>query len=424
MCYDKKPCFAIYNTKKMVKMEKYVGYIRVSTRAQGNSGYSLGGQQYEIEQFIKNNQGTVLLDIFKDVSSGANNARVGINCAISLCREEQATLLVAKLDRLSRSVSFIFALKESGVKFRIIDMPNFNSLSLGIQASFAESERDMIVERALKTKATKIRLGIKMGNSSNFSNEGREKGRSVIQERIKYDRNRNTAARLIAALRDSGYTFAAITKELNALKIPTLRNSGLWSVSSVASLYNQTIEGKRSKVLSSSLTVVSVSKSCSTVYSLEGISSKIQKMVSDNLSLNEIAKYLNKEGIRTPNGSMFYAQTVKRFIKGCVPLEGKSEEGNALCSPMESSIKSFVITYQLGSKVRTKRFSTKSLDTAKKELLAVFPRATILEYAAVDRQGKKACLPIKRVSYGTGKGRAIDDVCETCTFEGIKSTGY
>ena len=78
------------------------------------------------------------------------------------CRLTGATLLVAKLDRLSRNAAFLMTLKDSGVPFVAADMPDANTLTIGVMASLAQHEREMISKRtkaaleAAKARGTRL----------------------------------------------------------------------------------------------------------------------------------------------------------------------------------------------------------------------------------------------------------------------------
>lgn len=114
---------------------KYVSYFRVSTKRQGESKLGLEAQESAIKNYLSFNKGEVI-GSFKEIESGKNDNREELQKALKLCRQYNATLLIAKLDRLSRKVSFVSALMDSGVKFRAVDNPNANELTIHILASW------------------------------------------------------------------------------------------------------------------------------------------------------------------------------------------------------------------------------------------------------------------------------------------------
>ena len=127
----------------MTSNSKYVAYYRVSTKAQGDSGLGLEGQRSAVFNFVK---GTIVAE-FTEVESGKNNQRAQLSAAIDRAKKENAVLVIAKLDRLSRNASFIFTLRDSGVNFQCVDMPDANTLTIGIFATLAQHERELISSR-------------------------------------------------------------------------------------------------------------------------------------------------------------------------------------------------------------------------------------------------------------------------------------
>jgi DNA invertase Pin-like site-specific DNA recombinase len=125
---------------------KFVSYIRVSTQKQGRSGLGLAAQREAITNYLNGGKWS-LVGEFVEVESGKDSDRPELAKALNLCQLSHATLLVPKLDRLSRNVAFISALMESGVKFIACDLPEANELTLHILASMAQYEVKAIGER-------------------------------------------------------------------------------------------------------------------------------------------------------------------------------------------------------------------------------------------------------------------------------------
>ena len=138
-----------------------VAYYRVSTERQGQSGLGLDAQRSAVAVYAA---GRTLLGEFVEVESGRKDNRPQLAASLALCRQKRAVLVIAKLDRLARSVAFISNLMESGVEFVAVDMPQANRLTLHILAAVAEHEREMISQRTRAAlSAAKVR-GIKLGN--------------------------------------------------------------------------------------------------------------------------------------------------------------------------------------------------------------------------------------------------------------------
>jgi len=154
--------------------KKYVAYYRVSTQRQGQSGLGLDAQQAQIQTCISDGE---LINSFTDIESGRKANRPELDKALAFCKKENATLIIAKLDRLSRNVNFIFSLRDSGVKFKACDLPDFNTLTLGVFASFAEYESEKIKERTKAALQAKLERDGKWWGVANITPEASKKGR-------------------------------------------------------------------------------------------------------------------------------------------------------------------------------------------------------------------------------------------------------
>lgn len=128
---------------------KYIIYTRVSTKKQGESGLSLDAQKEDCMRYI-NSQNGKLIDHFQDVESGKHRNRQGLLKAIAKCKQEGATLVIAKLDRLARDVEFTFRVINTKINIYFCDMPLVNTLFLGVMASVAQYENEMRADRQKK----------------------------------------------------------------------------------------------------------------------------------------------------------------------------------------------------------------------------------------------------------------------------------
>ncbi len=128
---------------------RFVAYYRVSTARQGASGLGLDGQREAVRVFLNGGVWTLLRE-FVEVESGRKNDRPQLAAAMAECRLTGATLLVAKLDRLSRNMAFTARLMESGVDFKACDNPHATPLTIHVLAAVAQHEREMI---SVRTKA-------------------------------------------------------------------------------------------------------------------------------------------------------------------------------------------------------------------------------------------------------------------------------
>ena len=152
-----------------------VAYIRVSTDKQGKSGLGLEAQQEAIASYAVS-QGVTVSETFIEVESGKNNHRPELEKALKVAKRTKSTLVIAKLDRLSRNAAFLLTLRDSGVEFVAADNPEANRLTIGILAVIAEHEREVISERTKAALAAAKARGIKLGNPQGFSEDHRKAG--------------------------------------------------------------------------------------------------------------------------------------------------------------------------------------------------------------------------------------------------------
>ena len=144
-------------------MNKYVIYTRVSTNKQGRSGLGLEAQLKAAHGYVDAMGGKVI-ETFSEVASGRKNDRIELASALRTCKLTGAVLVIAKLDRLSRSTSFTMALHESRVDFIACDMPSANKLTIGFMAHIAEHEAQVISERTKAAMQAAKERGVKLGN--------------------------------------------------------------------------------------------------------------------------------------------------------------------------------------------------------------------------------------------------------------------
>lgn len=142
---------------------KAIAYRRVSSKRQGESKLGLLGQLESIQNFCGAESLELVAD-FVDVESGGKDERTGLNEALKLAKEIGATIVVAKLDRLSRDVHYISGLMKHNVPFIVAELgKDVPSFMLHIYASFAELERSMIRKRVKESLAQAKKRGTKLG---------------------------------------------------------------------------------------------------------------------------------------------------------------------------------------------------------------------------------------------------------------------
>lgn len=190
---------------------RYVAYYRVSTRAQGDSGLGLEAQRSAVASFVT---GSIIAE-FTEVESGKNNQRVQLAAAIDRAKRESAVLVIAKLDRLSRNASFIFTLRDSGVNFQCVDMPDANTLTIGIFATLAQHERELISSRTKAALRAKIAQGAVLGKPENLTTEAQAKGAQATRLNAVANVDNRRATSMILLMQQAGQNYAQMAHALN-----------------------------------------------------------------------------------------------------------------------------------------------------------------------------------------------------------------
>ena len=213
-------------------MTNAIAYYRVSTDRQGRSGLGLDAQRSAVLDCVRT-RGWNLLSEFTEIESGKRSDRPALLQALNGCRLHRATLVIAKLDRLSRDAHFLLGLDKSGVEFLAVDMPNANRLTIGIMGLVAEEERRMISARTKAALAVARARGVKLGGyrTSNVSELARTRS-AQVRSAAAIDLARLVLP-VIAQLRSDGvHSLRGIARALNNRGIRT-RRGGAWSASAV-----------------------------------------------------------------------------------------------------------------------------------------------------------------------------------------------
>lgn len=218
-------------------MKRYVIYYRVSTKKQGLSGLGLEAQRTIVENYIKND---VVINEFIEVESGKNANRPQLNKALECCKLNDATLLVAKLDRLSRNLHFVTSLQNSGVDFIACDLPTANRLTIHIISAIAENEALLISQRTKQALAEKKKQGVKLGNPYNngLTSENILKGRNIRKENALNNESNKKAGMLILSMRNNGLKWSEIVEQLNQNGFRTRRDYN-FDITAVKRLYDR-----------------------------------------------------------------------------------------------------------------------------------------------------------------------------------------
>jgi DNA invertase Pin-like site-specific DNA recombinase len=214
-------------------MHKFVAYLRVSTVRQGRSGLGLEAQREAVRGFVASRAGKIIAPEFIETESGKRNDRPQLQAALSRCRATGATLVVAKLDRLSRNAAFLLTLRDSGVPFVAADMPEANTLTIGILAVVAQAEREAISARtkaALSAaKARGVRLGNPLGKANLVPGVG-TRAASIAAKAFAIG-----LLPMVSELEAAGLSLNAIARRFNEEGIQS-RRGGSWTAKSIANL--------------------------------------------------------------------------------------------------------------------------------------------------------------------------------------------
>ena len=214
-------------------MTGVVGYVRVSTRGQKSSGLGLEAQTERITQFCSA-EGLTVIKWFEDTQSGAgteeDNFRPGLASALEFARERRCSVIVARLDRLSRSVRYISTLVDEQVPFICCDLGlDTDQFTLHIFAALGEKERRLISERTKSALAAKRERGQRLGNP-NLSAV-----RELAHERRAAIANEFAAKMLptITAFQGQGSSLRQIAVQMNNSGLVTQRH-GRWTAMQVS----------------------------------------------------------------------------------------------------------------------------------------------------------------------------------------------
>lgn len=213
-------------------MKQFVLYFRVSTRRQGDSGLGLDAQRRDIDLYLDTYAEVPfeVLGEFTDIESGANGDRPELWKAIELAEKTGATLLVAKLDRLSRKVSFISTVMDrKRLSLKVSSMPHADKFQLHIYAALAEQEREFISLRTKQALAVAKANGTVLGGNRGNIDKANEAARAVA------DAHAAKVMDTIRPLREAGRTLQQIADTLNRSGVTTSRG-GKWYPTTVKNI--------------------------------------------------------------------------------------------------------------------------------------------------------------------------------------------
>lgn len=219
-------------------MARIISYLRVSTAKQGFSGLGLEAQEAAVIRYAASIDAEII-QTFKEVETGKLNARPELTKALELAKLTGSTLVIAKLDRLSRNAAFLLNLQEAKVPFVAADMPEASNLTVGFMALIAQYEAEATSKRTKEALQQAKLNGKTLGNPNGAAAllkaaKGNTAAVSVIK--LKADNHARNLQPVIHALKAQGIiSLGGIAKVLNERGMLTPRGR-TWHKTSVSNL--------------------------------------------------------------------------------------------------------------------------------------------------------------------------------------------
>lgn len=218
---------------------RFISYLRVSRESQRKSGLGLEAQRKAVEDYLNGGEWELISE-YVEIESGGKDDRCELGKALRHAELTNSTLLIAKLDRLSRNAAFLLRLQQGSVKFVAVDMPDANNLTIGIMALVAQQEREAISRRTKEALAAAKARGQQLGNpnASEHMRDLNERGvgieASSAIRKMKSDDYAMKVIGVIDGIQATGIvTLGAVAEELNRQGILSPRG-GTWHKTSVS----------------------------------------------------------------------------------------------------------------------------------------------------------------------------------------------
>lgn len=196
-------------------MKKYISYLRVSTQKQGASGLGLEAQRAMCEQFVRGKGGEVVRE-FLDVESGKSRTRAELWQAIEYAKANNVPLVIAKLDRLARDVEFTFKVMNTGIEIHFCDMPVVNTMILGVFASVAQYERELISARTKAALRAKVERGEVWQRNTDTTAANQASAKASTDRRLAWLME-SVVGKYVQSRWQQGWSFTEILADLDRL---------------------------------------------------------------------------------------------------------------------------------------------------------------------------------------------------------------
>jgi DNA invertase Pin-like site-specific DNA recombinase len=223
----------------MVSHGRFVAYYRVSTGKQGKSGLGIEAQRAAVERYLNGGNWKIIAE-FTEVESGKRSDRPQLDAALAAARARHVPVVVAKVDRLTRSVSFLSRLLDAGVDVRFADLPQIEGamgkFMLQQLVAVAELEAGLISARTKAALAEAKKRGVVLGGYQGRDFTRKDLKASAATRQAQASQRAADLAPIVQELQAAGATsLRAIAAGLNERSIPTARG-GAWSAMQVARL--------------------------------------------------------------------------------------------------------------------------------------------------------------------------------------------
>jgi DNA invertase Pin-like site-specific DNA recombinase len=223
----------------MVSHGGFVAYYRVSTGKQAKSGLGIEAQRQAVANYLNGGCWKIIAE-FVEVESGKRSDRPQLDAALVAARARRVPLVVAKVDRLTRSVSFLSRLLDAGVDVRFADLPALEGATgkfmLQQMAAIAELEAGMISARTKAALQAAKKRGVVLGGYRGHDITAKERRAGLVIRQAQASQRAVDLAPIVQELQASGAaSLRAIAAGLNERSVPTARG-GEWSATQVARL--------------------------------------------------------------------------------------------------------------------------------------------------------------------------------------------
>ena len=228
---------------------KHVAYYRVSTAKQGRSGLGLEAQRKAVTDYLNGGDWELVGSLTEHESGKRDDNRPKLQDALRLCRLTGATLIVAKLDRLSRNAAFLMTLRDAGVSFVCADMPAANGITIGVMALVAQEEREAISKRTKDALAAAKARGIQLGGHRGHVLPSKEAAKASAKVRTEKAQQRavDVYSAVVEARAGGATSLRQIATMLTDRAIPTPRGGTSWQAAQVKAVIDRIEDAKAAR---------------------------------------------------------------------------------------------------------------------------------------------------------------------------------